>query len=80
MRELTDSRKVELIRMYPILYWFRWEQLPEGKPRETSKLHHDLAFEMADKLERSAEVSAGLRHLLEAKDCLVRATIGQPDA
>jgi hypothetical protein len=34
-----------------------------------------LAREMVDRLPDDPELSAGLRHLLEAKDCFVRAAV-----
>jgi hypothetical protein len=36
-----------------------------------------LAYEMADQLTDGPELTAGLRKLLEAKDCFVRAVIEQ---
>lgn len=38
---------------------------------------HDLAFELADLLPDGPELTTGLRKLLEAKDCFVRAAIEQ---
>nr|WP_275665403.1 hypothetical protein [Ignatzschineria cameli] len=35
----------------------------------------EMALELDDKLPNSAEKSAGLRKLLEAKDCMVRAAL-----
>ncbi len=48
--------------------------------RDVSQQCHDLAHAMANQLPDEAELRAGLRHLLGAKDCLVRAaldTIGE---
>lgn len=59
---------------YDILQHFSYEHLPPHL-QEFSKPFHDLAHELADKLPRNAETSAGLRKLLEAKDCFVRARI-----
>lgn len=42
--------------------------------QEISKPFHDLAHELAQKLEGS-ELTVGLRKLLEAKDCMVRAAL-----
>jgi hypothetical protein len=36
---------------------------------------NDLAQEVIDTIEDSSELSAGLRKLLEAKDCFVRASL-----
>ncbi|MEM8271221.1 hypothetical protein Q4R99_19595 [Morganella morganii] len=41
-----------------------------------SKPIGDLAEQMDEQLPDGAEKSAGLRKLLEAKDCLVRAKLG----
>lgn len=38
----------------------------------------DLAHALVDKLEDSPELTAGLRKLLEAKDCFVRASLPAP--
>ena len=59
----------------PIIKYFAYEHLPE-KLQEVSKLIGDLARLMDESLPDGAEKSAGLRKLLEAKDCLVRAKIG----
>lgn len=58
----------------PIIKYFAYEHLPE-KLQAVSKPIGDLAREMAAMLPPSAELSAGLRKLLEAKDCLVRAAL-----
>jgi hypothetical protein len=58
----------------PILKYFDYEHLPL-KLQAVSKPFGDLAREMAATLPPSAELSAGLRKLLEAKDCLVRAAL-----
>lgn len=59
--------------MYPILRFFKYEHLPPHL-QEASKPFCDLALQMAE-VANSAEVGAGLRHLLEAKDCFVRARL-----
>lgn len=48
-----------------------WEQHPENI-QPISKQLHDLAVAMVDGLEDGPELTAGLRRLLEAKDCFVR--------
>lgn len=40
-----------------------------------SKPLHDLAFQLADTLQDGPELSAGLRKLVEAKDCFVRQAV-----
>ena len=44
----------------------------------TSKMVFDLANEINLLVPDCAEKSAGLRKLLEAKDCFVRASLDQP--
>lgn len=57
-----------------ILRFFAYEHLPPHL-QAVSKPIGDLAREMAATLPPGAEASAGLRKLLEAKDCLVRAAL-----
>lgn len=59
----------------PIMKYFSYQHFPENL-RQTSKVVHDLAKSMDDDLPDCAEKSMGLRKLLEAKDCLVRAKLG----
>jgi hypothetical protein len=59
----------------PILKYFDYAHLPE-KLQEVSKPIGDLARSMDETLPDGPEKSAGLRKLLEAKDCLVRAKLG----
>ena len=63
-----------MIKDYPILQFFAYDHLPDHL-QLVSKPFHDLAQVLATELPRSAEVSAGLRKLLEAKDCCVRAKV-----
>lgn len=58
----------------PILKYFAYEHLPE-KLQVISKPFGELAQFMAATLPPSPETSAGLRKLLEAKDCAVRAAL-----
>jgi hypothetical protein len=53
---------------------FDYEHLAEPL-REVSRLCADLAQEMVSYLGDGPELSAGLRKLLEAKDCFVRAAL-----
>ena len=62
---------------HPILRFFVYEHLPANL-QVVSKPIGDLAREMAATLPPSAETTAGLRKLLEAKDCLVRAALPEP--
>lgn len=60
---------------YPILEFFSYEHLPVHL-QEISKPFATLASEMAERGgNHPQEVAAGLRKLLEAKDCAVRAAL-----
>lgn len=59
----------------PIMKYFEFAHLP-AHLQEISKPLGELAQKMDDELPDGAEKSAGLRKLLEAKDCLVRAKLG----
>jgi hypothetical protein len=54
-----------------LLSLFEYEHLPPHL-QEISKPISELAFLLADQLTDGPELSAGLRKLVEAKDCLVR--------
>lgn len=56
-----------------ILRFFDYEHLP-AHLQDVSRPFGDLARDLAGKLE-GAELTAGLRKLLEAKDCCVRAAL-----
>ena len=58
----------------PIMKYFEYAHLPE-KLQAVSKPNGELAKQMDDTLPDCAEKSAGLRKLLEAKDCLVRSLL-----
>ena len=58
----------------PIMKYFEYAHLPE-KLQEISKPFAELAKKMDETLPDGAEKSAGLRKLLEAKDCMVRANL-----
>lgn len=57
--------------------YFTYEHLPL-KLQEISKPISDLAHAMEDTLPDGPEKSAGMRKLLEAKDCFVRAMLERP--
>ncbi len=59
---------------YPILAFFKYDHLPE-RLQAISRECSVLAHAMADAHPNSAETAAGLRKLLEAKDCFVRAAL-----
>ena len=58
----------------PIMKFFAFEHLPEHL-QSASRPFHATASWMDQNLPNSAEKSAGLRKLLEAKDCAVRAAL-----
>lgn len=65
--------------MDPIIQYFQYAHLP-AHLQEISKPFGDLATWMVDNLPRNPERSAGLRKLLEAKDCAVRAKLAKEQA
>jgi len=58
----------------PILQFFTYAHLPIDL-RTVSAQICELAYDMNELLPESAEKSAGMRKLLEAKDCFVRANL-----
>lgn len=61
--------------MTTIMKYFEYVDLPE-RLQDVSKPVGELAKLMDEELPESAEKSAGMRKLLEAKDCFVRAKLG----
>ena len=59
-----------------ILRHFDYAHLPE-ELQAVSKPICELAHKMAEDLPSGPELTTGLRKLLEAKDCLVRAALPQ---
>ncbi len=57
-----------------ILEYFKYDHLPENLQR-ISKPISELAHKMAASQPNNLETTAGLRRLLEAKDCFVRAAL-----
>ena len=57
-----------------LLAFFKYGHLPEHL-QAVSKPCGDLAVAMADTVPENAELTVGLRKLLEAKDCFVRAQL-----
>jgi hypothetical protein len=71
---MDETREV-LVRQFPILEFFAYAHLPTHLQRVSQPLG-DLAHTMAlAGKDRPAECAAGLRKLLEAKDCFVRAAL-----
>ena len=60
--------------MTEILRYFEYSHLP-AHLHVISKPFSDLAHKMEDLLPSGPEKSTGLRKLLEAKDCMVRASL-----
>lgn len=61
--------------MNRMMRWFSYAHLPAGEPRNVSQKVCELAQHVDATIPESAEKTAGLRKLLEAKDCFVRAQI-----
>ncbi len=59
-----------------LLRWFAYDHLTEYL-QAISAPCGELAYAMADAVPDGAELSAGLRKLLEAKDCFVRAGVDE---
>lgn len=60
-----------------LLRYFEYAHLPEHL-QAISRPVGNLAHEMVDRLPDGPELTTGLRKLLEAKDCLVRAALDRP--
>ena len=60
--------------MNRLLRWFAHDHLP-APLQGVSAMCADLAEQVDTLLPESDEKTAGLRHLLEAKDCFVRARL-----
>lgn len=73
-RSIVNERKLEMTDGSPIMKFFAFSHLPE-RLQEVSRPFHDTAFWMEEHLPNGPEKSAGLRKLLEAKDCAVRAAL-----
>jgi hypothetical protein len=69
-----EATMAEGERKEKLLDYFKYEHLPPHL-QEVSKPIGELARQMVDTLPPCAERTAGLRKLLEAKDCLVRAKL-----
>jgi hypothetical protein len=66
-------------RQEAILQFFKFDHLPEHL-QAVSRPFSVIAQHMVDTLQPCAERTAGLRKLLEAKDCAVRAWLYKPVA
>jgi len=70
-KKMKDPAKIHL---YPIFKYFKYDHLPEHL-QAVSKPFSELAETFLEDLPDGPEKAAGLRKLLEAKDCFVRAMI-----
>jgi hypothetical protein len=61
-----------------VVRYFTYDHLRAGPLRDTSQACAQLAEEMLSELPDGPELTAGLRKLLEAKDCFVRAALDIP--
>lgn len=79
-RDASDETSLALAT-FPILSFFRFEHLPSPRREEAERfalVAREIASVAAVKVltpAARAEVEAGLRKLLEAKDCFVRAAV-----
>lgn len=60
-----------------IARFFAYDHLPPALQGISARCHH-LAERMIEELPDGAELTTGLRKLLEAKDCFVRAALDLP--
>lgn len=70
----VDSKGEALEPREPIMRYFEYAHLPEHL-QKVSRPFGELAEQIHQSVPRSAERAAGLRKLLEAKDCIVRAVL-----
>ncbi len=77
-----DDTRPDLINRHPsvrqVAQFFTFEHLPDHL-RPVSEPCARLADEMVEALDDGPELTAGLRKLLEAKDCFVRAALTKDD-
>jgi hypothetical protein len=72
------SARLELVERESgerLLKFFHFKHLPNGRLQQVSAGFARLASDVVADTASSAERSAGLRKLLEAKDCIVRANL-----
>lgn len=62
-----------------LLQFFKYDHLPEHL-QGPSKPCGELAAKMANELPQNQELTVGLRKLLEAKDCFVRAKLAKEES
>lgn len=62
-----------------IMRWFATAHLSDGEFKEIVEDVEDLALVMLGRLPDDPELIEGLRKLVEAKDCFVRAAVAKRD-
>lgn len=67
--------KEEVFAPSPIMQYFKYKHLTDDDLIEVSSMICGVAIWMDENIPNSPEKSAGLRKLLEAKDCFVRAAL-----
>lgn len=75
MHDLTDRHP----STQQIARYFEFGHLVNPYLREVSEMCHDLAGDLIVGLPDGPELTTGLRKLLEAKDCFVRAALDIED-
>lgn len=80
MSDLSEAIEGRRPSVRDVAAFFTFDHLAEGKPRDASEVCTATAVYMLATIEDCPELTAGLRKLLEAKDCFVRATLtnGRP--
>jgi hypothetical protein len=73
---MTTADAPRLSPSQHVLQYFAHEHLPEGPMRDLSSIIGNHARYLETVLPDGPEKTAGLRKLLQAKDCFVRAAIG----
>lgn len=66
-RHPSTQHMVKMLRPNP--------NLPEGLAKETSEVFFGIALDAIDAIKDGPELTAGLRKVLEAKDCFIRAIV-----
>lgn len=66
---------LEPFKPSPIMQYFKYKHLTNEDLIEVSSMICSTAIWMDENIPNSPEKSAGLRKLLEAKDCFVRAAL-----
>jgi len=70
---MMNERRPEIMQL---MRWFEFDHLPHGLSREVSEDCNEFMHQILDQIRHDTpELTAGLRKLLEAKDCFVRAAI-----